>query len=76
VGCLARLCRICFPRLTENMPVINSAEDFKALVLSWLHGDFDPDFSDDEMADWNHNESEKWMSFEEWESFCMQNDMA
>jgi hypothetical protein len=58
------------------MPTINSVDEFKVLVLAWLYGDFNPPISDDEMADWNFEESEKWMDFDEWESFCIENEMA
>jgi hypothetical protein len=58
------------------MPSVNSVEEFKAIVLSWLNGNFNPTGSDEEMVEWNFNESEKWMSFEEWELFCIENDMA
>ncbi len=55
---------------------ITSAEQLKSLILVAVG---DPNISSEEFGmfwDWAVDESEKWLSFNEWEKFCMDNGLA
>ena len=60
--------------------VIHSAEEFKSIMLDWISGSEQhcPATAEaiDAFVEWSHDESEKWLTFEQWESFCVENDMA
>lgn len=67
--------------LTILSQSINSAEEFKQLMLDWITCKIsltvDGDGAGlDAFVEWTHEESEKWLSFEQWETFCIENNMA
>ncbi len=63
-----------------NRPMPTTAQEFKQLCLDWLHTDMvGDDYSDANLAAWCEflaNLSDKFMTPDEWEQFCVANDMA
>jgi hypothetical protein len=56
---------------------IASADDFKTFVLEWLYeGLHNDDGDEDAFFEALFDESERWLSFEDWEAFCMAHGLA
>ena len=66
-----------------NFPTVNSASEFMQSVLDWKNSEgvfAAPPFEEVEVAgDFLEQmaiASEQWLSFSEWETFCMDNDLC
>ncbi len=57
-------------------PAPVTATEFQTLVLDWLQGRIDLGDDLEAICDRFHDLSEQFLSFDEWEQFCIANDMA
>lgn len=56
-------------------PVVTSAYQFKAIALDNTQWPDDADAME-AFAEWLQEESENWLTFDEWEAFCMAHGLA
>ena len=62
-----------------TLPAPTSTSNFQSIMLAWLNDGAYCDGTEagiEAFVDWAHEEAGTWLTSEEWEDFCVANNMA